>query len=178
MAGEWSLPPVPPYKTRSREAKLKKTKDIALVTIFAALYAAIVFAFVPISFNVAQFRIAGALRPGIARKWILAVGYAIGVVVANFFSPFAGPWDLIFMPIMSLVAGLLGYLVAKRFNHNYFVAGAVIATVISVSLSYMFEQLSISPMFAALPYLFVVEQVVCLIGAAVFRLIETRFKWW
>ena len=108
----------------------------------------------------------------------MAFGYAIGVLVANVFSPFAGPWDLIFMPVMSFLAGVAGYLVAKRFNHNYFVAGFVTATIISVSLSYMFSQLGISPMLVALPYLFVVEQIVCLIGATVFKIIETRFKWW
>ena len=180
-AGEWT-------STRSalkneprcrRQIKLKiKTRDLALTTIYAALYAALVYVTLPFAFNVAQFRIAGVLRPGIARKWILAFGYAIGVLAANVFSPFAGPWDLIFMPAMSFLAGMAGYLVAKRFNNNYFVAGFVIATIISVSLSYMFSQLGIAPMLIALPYLFVVEQMLCLIGAVAFKLIDARFKWW
>jgi uncharacterized membrane protein len=155
-----------------------KSKDVALTAVYAALYAALVYVTIPLSFGVAQFRIAGALRPGIAKKWILAIGYGVGVLVANFFSPFAGPWDLLFMPVMSLLAGLAGYFVAKQFNRNYFVSGFVTATIISVSLSYMFSQLSIAPMLVALPYLFVVEQAVCLIGASAFRLIESRYKWW
>ncbi len=155
-----------------------KTKDLALTTIFAALYAALVYVTIPISFGVAQFRIAGALRPGIAKKWILAVGYGVGVLVANFFSPYAGPLDLVFMPIMSVVAGFAGYLVAKRFGQNYFVSGAVTAAIIAVSLSFMFEQLGIAPMLVALLPLFVVEQAVCLIGAFIFQLIGKRFKWW
>ena len=155
-----------------------KTKDLALTTIYAALYAALVYVAIPISFGVAQFRIAGALRPGIAKKWILAVGYGVGVLAANFFSPFAGPWDLVFMPIMSVVAGFAGYFAAKRFRQNYFVSGAVTAAIIAVSLSFMFEQLGIAPMFVALLPLFVVEQAVCLIGAFIFQLIEKRFKWW
>ena len=101
------------------------TKDLTLVTIFAALYAALVYVFAPISFMALQFRIAGVLRPAIAKKWILAFGYAIGVVVGNLFSPFAGPWDLLFMPVMSLLAGLLGYVVSKRFGNKYFVCGFV-----------------------------------------------------
>ncbi len=155
-----------------------QTKDVALTAIYAALYAALVYVTIPFSFGVAQVRIAGALRPAIAKKWILAVGYAVGVVVANVFSPFAGPWDLLFMPVMSFVAGIAGYLAAKPLNHNYFVSGAVTATIIAVSLSYMFEQLGIAPMFVALPYLFVVEQAVCLIGALIFKAIDVRFKWW
>jgi uncharacterized membrane protein len=154
------------------------TKDLALTTIYAALYAALVFVTLPFSFNVAQVRIAGILRPAIAKKWILAFGYGIGALVANVFSPFAGPWDLVFMPVMSVLAGLAGYFAAKPFKGNYFISGAVTAAIISVSLSLMFDQLGIAPMFIALPYLFVVEQALCLVGAIIFRLIETRIKWW
>ncbi len=159
--------------------KLKiKTKDLALTIIYAALYAALVYVTIPISYGIAQFRIAGALRPAIAKKWILAFAYGIGVLAANFFSPFAGPWDLIFMPIMSIVAGLIGYLASKKLRQNYFVCGAVIAAIIAVSLSIMFEQLGIAPLSVALVPLFVVEQLVCLIGAFIFTLISRRFKWW
>ena len=84
------------------------------------------------------------------------------------------------MPIMSFIAGLVGYLAAKPFKNNYFVAGAVIATIISVSVSWMLSQPLVLnlPILVTLPYLFVAEQIVCLIGATVFKLIETRFKWW
>jgi uncharacterized membrane protein len=160
-----------------RQKQLKKTKDIALVTIFAALYAALVYVFTPISFYALQFRIAGVLRPGVARKWILAVGYATGVVVGNIFSPF-GAYDLLFMPLMSLLAGLLGYLAAKPFKHNYFIAGAVIATIIPLSVSWMLSQVLNLPILATLPYLLLSEQIICLIGAVMFKLIETRSKWW
>ncbi len=154
------------------------TKDLALTTVFAALYAALVAVTIPFSFGVAQFRIAGALRPGIAKKWILAVGYGLGVVVANVFTPYPGPWDLVFMPAVSFLAGIAGYFVAKPLKGNYFVSGAVTATIISVSLSYMFSQIGVAPMLVALPYLLVAEQAVCLLGAFIFRFIETRFVWW
>ena len=154
------------------------TKDLALIIIYAALYAALVVAFSPISFGVAQFRIAGALRPAIAKKWILSLSYGLGALIGNFFSPFAGPWDLVFMPIMSIIAGFTGFLAAKQFRQNYFVSGTVTAVIIAVSLSFMFEQLGISPFIAALPLLLVTELAACLIGAIVFTLIDKRFKWW
>ena len=154
------------------------SRDLSLVAVFAALYAVLVYLFAPISFYALQFRIAGILRPGIARKWVLAVGYAIGVVIGNFFSPFTGPYELVFMPIMSFLAGSFGYLIAKPLRNNYFVAGAVIAAIISISVSWMLNQLFNLPLFATLPYLFISEQAVCLIGAIVFKLIEARFKWW
>jgi len=154
------------------------SRDLSLVAVFAALYAVLVYLFAPISFYALQFRIAGILRPGIARKWVLAIGYAIGVVIGNFFSPFSGPYELVFMPIMSFLAGSLGYLAARPLRNNYFVAGAVIAAIISISVSWILNQLFNLPLFVTLPYLFISEQAVCLIGAIVFKLIETRFKWW
>jgi uncharacterized membrane protein len=154
------------------------TKDLALTIIYAALYAALVAVFSPISFGVAQFRIAGALRPAIAKKWILSLGYGVGALIGNFFSPFAGPWDLVFMPIMSIIAGFTGFIAAKQLRQNYFVSGTVTAVIIAVSLSFMFEQLGISPFMAALPLLLVTELTVCLIGAMVFTLIDKRFRWW
>ena len=154
------------------------TKDLALTIIFAALYAALVVVFSPIAFGVAQFRVAGVLRPTMAKKSVLSFGYGLGVLIGNFFSPFAGPWDLVFMPVMSIIAGLTGFLAAKQFKQNYFVCGAVTAAVIALSLSFMFEQLGISPFIAALPLLLVTEFAACLIGAVMFTLIDKRFKWW
>jgi len=42
----------------------------------------------------------------------------------------------------------------------------------------MLNQLFNLPISATLSYLFVSEQVICFIGAVIFKLIETRFKWW
>jgi uncharacterized membrane protein len=155
-----------------------ETRDLSLVAIFAALYVALVYVFAPISFYELQFRVAGVVRPGIARKWILAIGYAIGVVIGNLFSPFVGVYELVFMPVMSFIAGILGYALASKFNNNYFVTGAVIGTIIPLSVSWMLFQLFDLPMLATLPYLFVSEQIVCFVGSSVFKAIETRIKWW
>lgn len=155
-----------------------ETRDLAIVAIYAALYAALVYVFAPISFYELQFRVAGVLRPGIAKKWILAMGYAIGVVIANLFSPFVGVYELVFMPVMSFVAGILGYALATKFNKNYFVTGIVIGTIIPFSVSWMLFQLFELPMIATFPYLFVSEQIVCFIGSLVFKAIETRIEWW
>jgi len=159
--------------------KLKlKTKDVALVSIFASLYAVLVYLFAPLSFYALQFRVAGILRPAIARKWVLSIGYAIGVVVGNLFSPFSGPYELVFMPLVSLVAGVAGFIVARRFGGNYFIAGAIVAIIVPAGVSWMLNQLFGVPMLATFPYLLVSEQIVCLVGALIFKFIEIRFKWW
>lgn len=171
--------PFRPKQTPVWGGNLKVTsRDLSLVAVFAALYVVLVYMFSPVSFYAFQFRVAGILRPGIARKWVLAVGYGIGVAVGNIFSPFVGPFELVFMPIMSFVAGVAGYVVAKPFKNNYFITGVVVATIIPVSVSWMLNELFNLPMLATFPYLFISEQIVCLLGASMFRLIETRVKWW
>lgn len=155
-----------------------ETRDLSLIAIFAALYAALVYVFAPISFYELQFRVAGVLRPGIAKKRILAIGYALGVVIGNLFSPFVGVYELLFMPIMSLVAGIVGYTLAEKFYNNYFICGAVIATIISLSVSWMLLQLFELPMLVTWPYLFISEQIVCLVGSLAFKALETRIEWW
>jgi len=155
-----------------------KSRDLSLIAIFAALYAAMVWLLAPISFYVLQFRVGGVIRPAIAKKPILAFGYAIGVVVGNLFSPFVGMYELVFMPFMSFVAGVLGYALGRVFRGSYIVTGVVIATVIPISVSWMLSQLFSLPILLTLPSLFVSEQVINLIGAALFRIIETDYKWW
>jgi len=155
-----------------------RSRDLSLIVIYAALYAALVWVFAPLSFYALQFRVAGVLRPGIAKKWTLALGYAVGVVVGNLFSPFTGIYELLFMPFMSLIAGLLGYAAARFFGRSYLVAGAVIATVIPLSVSWMLLQLFNLPILATLPPIFVSEQAVCLIGAGLFKAVEARYRWW
>jgi len=155
-----------------------ETRDISLVAVYAALYAAMVVAFAPISFYALQFRVAGVLRPAIARKRVLAVAYAAGVAVANLFSPFAGAYEFVFMPLMSLVAGLLGYEAAKRFDGNYFVCGAVIAVVIPLSVGWMLNQLFGLPVVATLPGLLLSEQAINVLGAFIFKAVEPRYEWW
>jgi len=154
------------------------TKDVTLTAIFAALYATLGVVFAPISFLALQFRVAGVIRPAVAKKPILAIGYCIGVVITNLFSPFAGFLELVFMPLMSLVAGLAGYYAAKFFGKSYVVAGAVIAVIIPISVSWMLNQLFELPFLVTLPGLIVSEQVVNALGSIVFRAVDSRYRWY
>jgi uncharacterized membrane protein len=160
--------------------KMIAARDVALISLYAALYATLVYIFAPISFQALQFRVAGILRPAIAKKWVLSIGYAVGVVVGNLVSPFVGVWELAFMPFMSFIAGILGYLAAKLSKkYDYYVCGVVIAIVIPLSVSFMLFQLFNLPMLVTFPMLLVSEQIVNLIGATLFKIVERRFgEWW
>jgi len=155
-----------------------KSKDISLVIVFASLYAVLVYVFASISFYALQFRVAGVLRPAIAKKWVLAISYAVGIVLGNLFSPFVGIYELLFMPTVGLFAGFLGYILAKKLGGTYFTTGVIIATVIPIGLSWMFNQLFGLPILITLLYTFISEQIICFIGACIFSAIETRYVWW
>ena len=156
-----------------------KSRDVTLIGIWATLYAILVYIFAPISFQALQFRVADILPPSIAKKKLLAVAYAIGVVAGNIISPYAGPWDLGFMPFMSFVAGIFGYYAAKLYSKlDYYICGVVESIVIALSVSFMLEQLLTVPMFITFPMLLVSELILSIIGAVIFKLIERRWVWW
>jgi len=181
LAGEWGLPPDSAVRNpgEGRQSVLKlESREVSLVAVYAALYAALVIVFSPISFGVLQFRLAGVLRPGIARMRLLAAAYAIGVVVGNILSPYAGIYELLFMPAASLAAGLVGYEVSKRLGGGYWTCGVVVATIIPICVSWMLGQLINLPMVVTLPGLLVSEQLVNLIGSGLFTVIDRRLKWW
>ena len=64
------------------------SRDIALTSVFAALYAILVLALAGISFQIVQVRIADALIPlSIVFGWPAILGVTIGCAVANIASP-------------------------------------------------------------------------------------------
>jgi hypothetical protein len=82
-------------------------KEISLVAILAALYAALVVVLAPISYGPVQLRVADCLIPLSALLgWPAAVGVALGAVVGNVYY-FLGPVDVVFGALANLVAGLL-----------------------------------------------------------------------
>jgi len=154
------------------------SKRVALIAVWASLYAALVVVFQPISFAAVQFRVADILPPSIAAAWWLSLAYGIGCAAANFFSPYVGAWELIFMPIMSSIAGILGY-VAARFagRFRYYVCGIVHAIIISLAVAYMLSFFEV-PFLLTFPSVLVSELILGLIGASIFTAIERRWKWW
>jgi uncharacterized membrane protein len=101
--------------------ELNKTKGtwnsraLALAGVLAALYAADVIFFAPISFQVVQVRVADVLLPlSIIFGPPAIAGLTLGVLVGNLFgSPF-GPVDIIGGTIANLVATTLAWMICRR----------------------------------------------------------------
>lgn len=95
-----------------------RRRNAALVSAFAAVYAALVIALAPMSFLPVQVRVADALLPlTIVYGWPAAVGLALGAAVANFAAGqvYFGGWaaiDVVGGASANLAAGLLAWRVA------------------------------------------------------------------
>lgn len=96
-----------------------KTKYVVWSSLIAALYFVLTVAIAPISYGPVQFRVSEALKVFVLLNPVYALAIGIGTFFANLLSPFAGPWDLVFMPLTDLAGGLLAwlvfYLLRKRF---------------------------------------------------------------
>lgn len=83
--------------------------NIALTGIVGAVYASLTVALGSLSYSWIQVRISEALAPlPLLMGFPAVVGLTLGCVIANFFSP-AGIPDLVFGPILTLIAALLSW---------------------------------------------------------------------
>jgi uncharacterized membrane protein len=92
-----------------------KVKDLALASIFAALYAVLVIFLAVISFQLVQVRLADALIPlSIVFGWPAVVGVTIGCVVSNVVSPMPSVIiDVTLGSIANLTASFLAWKVGR-----------------------------------------------------------------
>jgi uncharacterized membrane protein len=125
---------IPELEEVEPRRRSSKTRGIALAAILAALYAADVIFFAPISFQAVQVRIADVLLPlSIIFGPTAVAGLTLGVLVGNFYaSPFGGV-DIIGGTVANLVATALAWYIGRRRFPGAWVA-AISAEVIAVSL--------------------------------------------
>jgi uncharacterized membrane protein len=105
---------VPDSKRHTKGPKVVATRLIARAALVAALYAALTLAVAPLSYGPIQFRISEALKALVLVQPWLIPGIVAGTFVANLFSPYVGPWELIWMPLTDGLGGLLAWWIARR----------------------------------------------------------------
>ncbi len=92
-----------------------KTRELTEVAVISALYVALTYLIAPIAYGPIQFRVSEALVILVAARRHLILFVPVGCVVANLLSPYAGVWDLVFMPVMSTVGALPLFFLGRRF---------------------------------------------------------------
>jgi uncharacterized membrane protein len=151
-----------------------QTKDLAVIAIYAALYAALVVALEPLSYGPLQVRIADALLAVVPLLGLAGVlGHTLGVFVANLFSPL-GPIDLL-NTIPSFAMAFVVYYVYKKTNNDYTVIATCTAysVVIGITVGAMLSYVLGFPLVETIAYVIVGNVIASvLVGWPLFKLLK------
>ena len=122
------------------------TRRITRAGIIAALYAALTLVIAPIGYGPVQFRISESLKVLVLFDPWLVVGIGVGTFVANWFSPFAGVWELIWMPFTDVLGGILAWAVYRALRQIYIIVPCILyATTTAFSVALMLRAIGIAP---------------------------------
>jgi uncharacterized membrane protein len=106
------------------------TKKLAVVTVFAALYAVGVIFLAPISFGIGQVRVADALLPlSMIFGLPSALGFSLGCIVSNSVSGGLGIIDIVGGAGANLVACTLAWYIGRKGSRAQRFLGTVAETV-------------------------------------------------
>jgi uncharacterized membrane protein len=164
-------------KTREQGGKLNlkiRSNDLALIGIYAALYAALVVVLGGFSYGPIQVRIADSLLAVVPLLSLPGVlGHTLGVFIANIFSP-VGLIDLL-NTIPSFAMSFVVYYVYKRTKKDYTVIGTCIAysAVLGVTVGWMLSYVYVLPLLLTMVYVAIGNVIASvLIGWPLFKVLK------
>jgi len=143
-----------------------RTARIAEIGVVAGAYAVLTLLLAPASYGPLQLRFAELLKPLVIWEPHLIPAFVIGNFLGNLTSPYAGPWELLWMPFANLAGGWacwrLGRLNAYCGAAAYaLIIGAAVATMLSAVLPAPFRVL-VAPLIGS-------ELVLLLVGVPLMR---------
>ena len=151
-----------------------RSKDSALIAIYAALYAALVVVLGGISYGPGQVRIADAMIAVVPLLGLPGVvGHTLGVFIANLFSP-VGLIDIL-NTLPSFAMSFVVYYVYKRTKNDYTVIGTCIAysVVLGVTVGWMLSYVYSLPLLLTMAYVAIGNVVASVfIGWPVFKVLK------
>ena len=161
------------------EKKPMNTKRVVLIATLAALYAVLTVAIAPISYGPIQFRVSEVLKVFVLFDPCLVIGIGIGTFIANLASPFAGPWDLVFMPITDILGGLIAYGVYTMLKKKSLVPPMIVYSLTTgLSVGLMLAVLGVGGFWLLFASVSISELVIMVGGlpivATIFKALEKR----
>ena len=151
-----------------------RSKTVALITVYASLYATLVVVFGELSYGPIQLRVADTMLAAVPLLgWAGVLGHALGVFVANMFST-AGLIDLL-NTIPSFAMAYVVYYTYKKTENDYTVVATCVAysAVIGATVGWMLSYLYALPLLVTIGYVFIGNIIATvLIGWPVFKLLK------
>ena len=164
-------------KTREQGGKKQlkiRSTDLALIGVYAALYAALVVVLGGFSYGPIQVRLADSLVAVVPLLGLPGVlGHTLGVFIANMFST-AGLIDLL-NTIPSFAMAFVVYYVYKRTQNDYTVIGTCIAysAVLGITVGWMLSYVFALPLLPTMAYVAVGNTVASvLVGWPLFKVLK------
>jgi uncharacterized membrane protein len=117
--------------------------------VVGALYVVLSLIVAPLAYGPLQFRLGEVLKPLVIKYPITIPAFAVGVGLVNLFSPVAGGLELVLMPAVNLVGGVLCWSVARRVGGTAgtYAASLLFALIIAAGVA------TVLHFAAGLPYL-------------------------
>ena len=165
-------------ETPVRDVKMD-SKQIALISIFAALYAIGVISLAPFSYGLVQVRIADALLPlSIVFGMPVVIGLSLGTFIANILNPVnLGPIDILGGTVTNFIATFVAWKICGS-NKVPFIVGigcqiVIVSVIVGTYLSYLLG----STLIAGIGYLFIgTFLAVGILGSALVVIIKNRVE--
>ncbi len=134
---------------------------IAEIGVVAAAYAALTYFLAPASYGPLQFRVAETLKPLVIWEPHLIPAFVIGNFLSNLLSPFAGPWELVWMPFANLVGAWACWRLGRI---NAYLGAGVYALIIGAAVAAMLSVLLRAPFRALFPPVAASEVTLLMLG--------------
>jgi uncharacterized membrane protein len=151
-----------------------RSTNLAVIAIYAALYATLVVVLGAFSYGPVQVRVADAMLAVVPLLGLAGVlGHTLGVFVANIFST-VGPIDLL-NTIPSFAMSFVVYYVYKRTKNDYTVIGTCLAysAVIGITVGWMLSYLYALPLLITISYVTIGNFIASvLIGWPIFKALK------
>jgi uncharacterized membrane protein len=124
-------------------------RRVAIAGVVGALYVVLSILVAPLAYGPLQFRLGEILKPLVMKYPVTIPAFAVGVGIVNLFSPVAGGLELILMPVVNLVGGVLCWFVARRVRGTVgtYIASLLFALIIAAGVA------TVLHFGAGLPYL-------------------------
>ena len=141
------------------------TRRVVLVAIVAALYVVLTVGIAPLSFGPIQFRVSEALKVLVLFDPFLCLGIGFGTFVANFASPFVGPWELVWMPLTDVAGGVIAWAVYRALRQRWaIVPMSVYALTTGAAVAFMLWMMSIDLFWLSLVFV-TASELIILVGS-------------
>lgn len=156
----------------------KKTREVAIVGIIAAIYCVVTLALGFISYGPIQFRVSEILMflPLLSKEYIVAL--TLGCFLANVIGPYGVP-DIIFGTLATLISSVLVYLTPKLFGKNKYtlLIASIWPTIINaLIIGWMLYK------FVGLPFVLSAFEValgefvvITIVGLPIFKMVNNKY---